>query len=242
MTAIGVKGLVKDFGTRRVLSDISFQVETGSITGLIGPNGAGKTTILRILATLLEATSGLVEVAGFDRHKNPEKIRGCISYLPEEAGAYKTMTGIAYLTFIAMIYARVSGERSVKRLIERGVSVSQLGSRIDQRIDKYSKGMVRKLLISRALMAEPEIAILDEPTSGLDIEASIHVQSIIGQCAKDGTTVLLSSHNMKAIENLCDSAIIVRDGRTVEAGRLNELKQRHERTDLESIVLGVLSC
>jgi len=177
MVALSVRNLVKDFGKTRAVDDISFEVNEGEIFGLIGPNGAGKTTTLRVISTLLKPNSGKVQVFGFDVVNNASRVRELISYLPEEAGAYKNLKGIDYLEFMAEFYATDS--RHKKKMIERAVAIADLGQKIYDRVHTYSKGMVRKLLIARALMHSPRLAILDEPTSGLDVVNSLEVRRII---------------------------------------------------------------
>ncbi|MCX6575536.1 MAG: ABC transporter ATP-binding protein, partial [Candidatus Aminicenantes bacterium] len=155
---LNVEGLKKSYGRLEALKGISFQVEEGEIFALIGPNGAGKTTTLRIVATLLSPSEGKVELHGYDVKKQPEKIRENISYLPEEAGAYRNLKGKDYLKFMANFYAHTDDEAS--QFIKRAEGVADLGSRLGEKVGTYSKGMVRKLLLGRALMTRPALAIL----------------------------------------------------------------------------------
>jgi ABC-2 type transport system ATP-binding protein len=166
MAAIEVNNLTKKYGQLQALKGVTFHVNEGEVFGLIGPNGAGKTTTLRILATLLGVTSGDVKIFGHDLVKEPAQIRKIISYLPEDAGAYKNLTGRAYLEFIAAFFETGQARRD---MIDRGLQIANLNERIDDRVDTYSKGMARRLLVARALMIKPKLAILDELTSGLDV-------------------------------------------------------------------------
>ncbi|MCW3978162.1 MAG: ABC transporter ATP-binding protein, partial [Candidatus Bathyarchaeota archaeon] len=159
--AIEAKGLVKNFGNVMALDGASFTVGDREIFGLIGPNGAGKTTALRIIGTLLSPTSGKAEVFGVDVVRQPEKVREIISYLPEEAGAYQYLSGYEYLRFMAGFYSN-AGIR-MDEMIEEGERISGLGERLEDRIKGYSKGMKQRLLLARALMMKPRLAILDEP-------------------------------------------------------------------------------
>jgi ABC-2 type transport system ATP-binding protein len=161
MTAVEVKNLFKNYGDLKAVKGISFDINIGEIFGLIGPNGAGKTTTLRIISTLLTITSGSITVLGIDLEKKPEMIRKVISYLPEDAGAYKNLTGKAYLEFIANFY-----KQEKVKMVEKGIEIADLGERINDKVDTYSKGMKRRLLVGRALMTAPKFAILDEPTAG----------------------------------------------------------------------------
>jgi ABC-2 type transport system ATP-binding protein len=216
---------------------ISFEVKEGEVFGLIGPNGAGKTTTLRILATLLEVTSGTVTIFGKDLKTQPDEVRKIISYLPEDAGAYKNLTGRQYLEFIAAFFG--DGEDRQK-MIQRGLDVVRLGERIDDRVETYSKGMTRRLLVGRALMIDPKLAILDELTSGLDVLNAQEIRRVVKEVARKGTTVLLSSHNMLEVELMCDRIALVNDGRIVEMGTPAELKQKHNASNIEEVFVAVV--
>ena len=232
MWAVRVSGLVKRFGDRVVLRGISFEVEEGEVFGLIGPNGAGKTTTLRILATLLTPTDGVVEVFGLDVVKQADEVRRLISYLPEEAGVYPRLSGLEYLEFMARFYAR--DKRELEEMVEEGVKISGLGDRIRDKASTYSKGMKRRLLIARALMVRPRLAILDEPTSGLDVVHALHIRRIIKEYVKKyGLTVVLSSHNMLEVEFLCDRVAFIYDGRIIAVGSPKELKEMYGAENLE---------
>ncbi len=152
MATVEVKNLVKNFGTTKAVKGISFTIDKGEIFGLIGPNGAGKTTALRVVSTLLQINSGEVRIMEHDVKKQPDEVRKLISYLPEDAGAYKTLTGRGYLTFIANFFA----EKNTRKMVEKGIEISDLGERIDDKVDTYSKGMKRRLLVGRALMIVSE--------------------------------------------------------------------------------------
>ncbi len=234
MTAIHVTDLVKHYGRIEALRGISFTVKEGEIFGLIGPNGAGKTTALRIVSTLLEITSGTVEVFGYNVKKDPDEVREKISYLPEEAGAYKNLSGKEYLNFMAQFYA---DGKDVREMVEKGISMSGLEERITDKVGTYSKGMTRKLLVARALMMEPPLAILDEPTSGLDVINSQEVRKIIKEFARRGSTVLLSSHNMLEVEFLSDRVALIGEGLILDSGSPTELKERYSAQNLEEVFL-----
>ncbi|MGQ9617653.1 MAG: ABC transporter ATP-binding protein [Candidatus Aminicenantia bacterium] len=233
MRALEVSNLSKYYGQLKAVDNISFEVEEGEIFGLIGPNGAGKTTTLRIIATLLRPTSGRVEVFNMDVEKEAEKIRELISYLPEEAGAYKNLRGIDYLKFMAEFYTK--NKRDKNEMVERALEVAGLGERIKNKVSTYSKGMVRKLLVARALMHKPKLAILDEPTSGLDVLNSMEVRNIIKSYAREGVTILLSSHNMLEVEFLSTKVALVNKGKTIEAGTPKELKDKYRSENLEEV-------
>ncbi|MBC7121029.1 MAG: ABC transporter ATP-binding protein [Candidatus Methanosuratus sp.] len=237
MLAVEVKDLVKDYGSFRVLKGISFDVDEGVIFGLIGPNAAGKTTALRIISTLLQITSGSVKVFGHDVIKEAGQVRQLISYLPEDAGAYKDLTGKRYLEFIAAFFK--DGNKT-KKMVERGMKIADLGERINDKVDTYSKGMIRRLLVGRALMMQPRLAVLDEPTSGLDVVNAQEVRKIIQDAVKDGTTILLSSHNMFEVDFLCSHIALINEGKIVEEGSPHELKEKYNAANLEEVFAEVV--
>ena len=229
--AVEVKDLVKVFGDIKALDGLSFQVREGEIYGLIGPNGAGKTTALRIIATLIKPTSGSARVFGLDVVRDSPKVRRIISYLPEEAGAYKNLSGWEYLKFMANFYSEKGG---VEAMVEEAAEISGLGERLRDKVKTYSKGMTRRLLIARALMTKPRLAILDEPTSGLDVVHALHVRKVIKEYVrKHGVTVLLSSHNMLEVEFLCDRIALMDKGKILVEGSPGEVKSRYGAENLE---------
>ena len=237
---VAVERLKKRFGSIEAVKGISFEIEQGEIFGLIGPNGAGKTTTLRIISTLLKPDEGKVEVFGHDVLKEPHEVRKLISYLPEDAGAYKELTGLGYLKFVARFFAKE--EKEFQAMLERGVQIANLGERLKSKVSTYSKGMTRRLLIARTLMVNPKLAILDEPTSGLDVLNAREMRNIIKKFVSDGGTVLLSSHNMLEVEFLCDRIALINDGQIVEVGKPQELKQKYSASNIEEVFAEVVRC
>ena len=231
--AIEVKDLIKDYGNLRALKGISFEVPKGEIFGLIGPNAAGKTTALRVISTLLQITSGEVKVFGHDVIKEADEVREKISYLPEEAGAYKNLSGKDYLEFMAGFYSNSNEEK--REITDRGIELAKLGKRIKDKVSTYSKGMTRRLLVARTLMINPELAILDEPTAGLDVIISQEMRRIIKDFVKKGTAVLLSSHNMLEVEFLCDRIALIDKGAILETGTPQELKEKYNARNIEEV-------
>lgn len=230
--AIDVHDLKKSFGDFEALKGTSFSVDEGEVFGLIGPNGAGKTTSLRILGTLINPTSGTAKVFDFDVVKEADKVRGILSYLPEDAGAYQYLSGGEYLQFMAGFYAHKKEE--AEEMVKAGAEISGLGDRLKDRVNGYSRGMKRRLLIARALMIKPKLTILDEPTSGLDVIQAYHVRGMIKDYAeKMGVTILVSSHNMLEVEYLCHRVALINEGVIVAQGTPNELKERYGAVNLE---------
>ncbi|MEF8847943.1 MAG: ABC transporter ATP-binding protein [Candidatus Thermoplasmatota archaeon] len=217
------------------MKDISFKVNQKEIFGLIGPNGAGKTTTLRVISTLLKIDSGSIKISEYDVAKKPDQIRKLISYLPEDAGAYKNLTGRQYLKFISSFY-----KDDKKEMLQRGIDIADLNNRIDDKVDSYSKGMKRRLLVGRALMSTPKLAILDEPTSGLDVINAQEIRKIIKNISEQGTTVLLSSHNMLEVEYLCDRIALIDNGIIVEKGKPSNLLKKYNSKNIEEVFTKVV--
>ncbi|MEM2103786.1 MAG: ABC transporter ATP-binding protein [Candidatus Bathyarchaeia archaeon] len=237
--AVEALEVVKVFGAIRALDRLNLTVKTGEIYGLIGPNGAGKTTALRIISTLLLPTSGDVKVFGLDVVEEAPEVRKIISYLPEEAGAYRYLSGWEYLEFMAKFNAKNRDE--VHAMVAEAAQISGLGERLKDKTKAYSKGMKRRLLVARALMVKPKLAILDEPTSGLDVIHSYHVREIIKKYVKEhSVTVLLSSHNMLEVEHLCGRVALINNGRVVAEGAPRELKQKFGCENLEEVFAKVV--
>ena len=236
--AIKAENLTKTFGTVEALRGASFNVKENEIFGLIGHNGAGKTTSLRILSTLISPTKGSAKIFGYDVLKQPEKVREILSYLPEEAGAYQQLNGIEFLEFMAGFYA--DNKSDTKAIVEQGKIISDLGDRLNDRVKGYSKGMLRRLLIARALMMKPKLAILDEPTSGLDVIQSVNVRNMIKNYAdQEGVSILLSSHNMLEVEYLCHRVALINQGVVVAQGSPEELKTEYSKPNLEEVFMEV---
>ena len=236
---VDAKALVKQFGNIRALDELSFHIKSGEIFGLIGPNGAGKTTALRMVSTLLLPTSGTMTVFDLDVVKQASEVRKHISYLPEEAGAYRNLSGLEYLEFMAKFNTKNASE--LEKIINEAAQISGLGDRLKDKAKTYSKGMKRRLLVARALMTKPKLAVLDEPASGLDVLHAYHVREIIkGYVKEHGVTVLLSSHNMLEVEYLCDRVALLNKGKIAVEGKPNELKQKYESENLEEVFAKVV--
>ena len=234
--AVNAQGLTKKFGNIQALNNVTFNIKEGEVYGLIGPNGAGKTTTLRIISTLILPTTGTATVFGVDVVRQPDQVRKILSYLPEEAGVYRNLSGYEYLQFMAKF-----SNSDTKEAIQEAVQISGLGERLKDKAKTYSKGMKRRLLLARALMTKPKLAILDEPASGLDVLHAYHVRQIIKQYVKqNGVTVLLSSHNMLEVEFLCDRVALVNKGKIVLEGKPADLKTQFNSQNLEEVFAKVV--
>ncbi|MBN2724349.1 MAG: ABC transporter ATP-binding protein [Deltaproteobacteria bacterium] len=234
MALVRVENLKKTYKQFDAVKGISFEINRGEIFGLIGPNGAGKTTTLRILSTLLSTTEGKVLINDREVQHQPDEIRKLISYLPEDAGIYKNLRGREYLEFIAGFF---KDREPLQKMVERGVEIANLGDRINDKVQNYSKGMTRRLVIARALMVQPVLAILDEPTSGLDVINAHDVRNVIRNSLSEERSVLLSSHNMHEVEFLCDRVALIHSGKIIEYGKVEEIKERYGMNDIEGIFM-----
>ncbi|MCE4615488.1 MAG: ABC transporter ATP-binding protein [Aeropyrum sp.] len=239
MYTVVVEEVRKRFGSVVAVSGVSFKVAGGEIYCIVGPNGAGKTTTLRMVTGLIAPDGGRVEVLGGDPLKMSVEKRRRISYLPEDAGVYKNLSGIEYLEFVAGVYARSSVE--AREMVERGIELSGLGDALGRRASSYSKGMKRRLALAAALMVEPEVVVLDEPTAGLDVSHALAVRdSIISYVRSSGASAILSSHNMLEVEYICSRVGLISRGRIVDEGSPEELKARYEGRNLEEVYVKVV--
>ncbi|MCC8023014.1 MAG: ABC transporter ATP-binding protein [Clostridiales bacterium] len=229
-----VDGLSKTYDKVQAVKQINFEVDKGEVFALIGPNGAGKTSTIRMIATLLNPTEGDAYVDGLSVREKASKVREKITYLPDEAGAYKNMTGIGYLKFMAALFS--SDKKTQADYVNRAQEIARLGDRIHDKIGSYSRGMIRKLLLGRAIMTRPSLAMLDEPTSGLDIINALEIRRMIRELAdKEGVSFLISSHNMLEIEFVSDRVGIINKGTLLTVGRPDELKAQYGASNLEEV-------
>jgi len=220
---IRVQNLTKRYGGFLAVNDISFEVERGGVIGFLGPNGAGKTTTIRILSCFMPATSGAANVAGFDVFTESMEVRRRVGYLPESTPLYPEMRVREYLNFRGKLRGmdRRQRETAIKRVAER----CWLGEFIDRPIGHLSKGMKQRVGLADAIMHEPEVLILDEPTIGLDPTQIRETRGLIHELGQRHT-VLLSSHILSEVEQVCDRTIIIASGQIVAHGSPRELRDQ----------------
>lgn len=230
MRAVVARGLVKRFGSLEVLKGVSFEVDESEIFGLIGPNGAGKTTTLRILATILRLDAGDAIIMGHSVRDEPDRVRRSIAYLPEDAGVYRHLTGLEFLSFMAGVHGRD------RECVKEGVEVAGLGDALRKPMESYSRGMRRRIILAAILMLRPRVAILDEPTSGLDVIHAVHIRRRIREFVEEsGATAIVSSHNMLEIEYLCNRVAFISGGSIIAEGGPDELKAEYRAQNLEEV-------
>ncbi|MFI6674098.1 ABC transporter ATP-binding protein [Kribbella sp. NPDC050470] len=221
MKTIEAIGLSKRYGARNALDGLTFAASAGEVIGLLGPNGAGKTTTIRLLTTILEPTSGTFSVAGIPGDQ-AARIRHRIGVLPESAGYPGRQTGGEYLRYAARLFGR--SRRDARTVAERLLSDVGLSDRADARISSYSRGMRQRLGIARALINEPAVVFLDEPTLGLDPAGQREILTTISDlAARGGATVVLSTHTLPEVEQVCSSVVVLDHGKLRTAGATDEV-------------------
>jgi len=221
---VQVRGLSHVFGGFQALTDVSFDVEAGSIFGFIGPNGAGKTTTIRAMATLLEPTHGTLLIDGKDVALEPEAVRKVIGYMPDHAGVYERLNVREYLEFFADAAGVTGGGRDYS-VVEGVLELTDLAKLQDKLVPTMSKGMKQRLQLARVLLHDPRLLILDEPASDLDPRARIEMRDLLVELQKMGKTIFLSSHILSELADVCTSVAILEKGRLVAAGPIDEISR-----------------
>lgn len=213
--------LTKKYDDFVALDSLDLKLERGDLFGFIGPNGAGKTTTIRILATLLAPTWGEAYVCGYSVHTHPREIRRAIGYMPDVFGVYDDMRVGEYLEFFAAAYRIAGPER--RRVAERSLELVDLGSKRDELVTSLSRGMTQRLGLARVLLHDPEVLLLDEPASGLDPRARIEMRNLLKQLQGMGKTILVSSHILPELADICNRVGIIEYGRLLACGGVQEL-------------------
>ena len=223
----------KKRGVIQAVDDVSFTCRPGQIYGLLGANGAGKTTALRLLATLLQPTSGSASVAGFDVVTAAEKVRANVGFLAASTALYGRLTAREMIAYFGHLNGLSDGEIAART--ERIADELVMHEFLDRRCDKFSTGMKQKTSIARTLIHDPAVMIFDEPTLGLDVMTARSIVRFVRDCRNQGKTVIYSTHVMAEVEKLCDVIGIIHGGRLVAEGSLAELQARYGETEMEEI-------
>jgi ABC-2 type transport system ATP-binding protein len=225
MTAIiETKGLVKRYDGTLAVGGVDLAIDEGEIFGLVGPNGAGKTTMIRMLATLLEPTSGDAEIAGESIRRNPQAVRRVLGYMPDAFGVYDDMKVWEYLDFFGRCYGLGPAQR--RRMINDLLELVDLAAKRDAYVLSLSRGMQQRLCLAHALVHDPKVLLLDEPASGLDPRARVELRELLRELRSLGKTIVISSHILPELEELCTAVAIVDRGRVLAAGSIAEIGQR----------------
>jgi|SRR6185369_11367200 len=217
---IRIENLVKVYGTTPAVDDLSLTVGRGEILGLVGPNGAGKTTTLRCLAGILPPTSGRIEIAGHDLKTAPEEARRQLAFVSDEPRLFENLTVMDHLRVVARIYGVGDAVERSSELLAR----FELADRRDAFPSELSRGMKQKLMIAAALLHQPQALILDEPLTGLDPGAMRRMKRTVIEQAEAGTSVIVSSHLLHLVQEICSRIAILRTGRKVAEGTLAEIR------------------
>ncbi len=223
---IEIHGLTKQFGKTTAVNELTFTIERGDAFGFVGPNGAGKTTTIRMLATLLDPDGGKATVNGYDVTKDPEAVRACVGYMPDFFGVYDDVKVWEYLDFFAAAYRVPRPKRP--GLISDVLELTDLTYKRDEYVDSLSRGMKQRLCLAKTLVHDPEILLLDEPASGLDPRARIEIRELLQELCRMKKTILISSHILPELAELCNKVAIIEAGKLVMAGSVSDISAQLE--------------
>ncbi|UDQ99060.1 ABC transporter ATP-binding protein [Lentisphaerota bacterium WC36G] len=235
---VEVKNLVRDYGKHRAVNDISFSFESGHIFGFIGPNGAGKTTTIKVMATLDIPTSGDVYYDGMSVLEMPEKVRPVIGYMPDALPEHNDIKVWEYLDFFARSYGLKGATRA--NTLEQVMNFTNTEILRDKTLKALSKGMKQRVSLARALVHDPEVLILDEPAAGLDPRARKELRDLLKILAANGKAILISSHILSELQDICTGTVIIEKGHILGAGTLDEVKSQTKPSDEITILVRFL--
>ena len=233
MPELRAQRLSKHFAGVRVVKDVSLTLRPGEIVGYLGPNGSGKTTTTRMLAGLLEPSSGAVEYGGRNIRDDLVAFRHALGYIPEEPYLYPFLSGAEYLRLIGRL--REMPERLLTKKVTRFLDLFGLGPGADQAIASYSKGMRQKIVISAALLHDPAVVLFDEPETGLDVATTLMLRHLVRTLASRGKAILYSSHILEVVERVCDRVIVLHQGAVVADDSMERLRALLSRSSLEGV-------
>jgi len=238
-TLIETHNLVKRYGDKTAVNNVSFDVHAGEIFGFLGPNGAGKTTTIKMIIGLLQPTSGSIKVVGCDVQGQPLQAKAASGYVPDTPNLYAKLTGRELLRFVADLYSLKPGQ--VAHRIDDLLRTFELTEAADDTLDSYSHGMQQKISLAAALVHDPRVLVLDEPTVGLDPKSARLIKDILRQLAERGAAVMLSTHILEIAERMCDRIGIISKGELIAIGTMDELRNlgKSGETSLEDIFLGM---
>jgi ABC-2 type transport system ATP-binding protein len=232
---IAVSQLTKRFGTQTAVDALSFEVPAGQIVGFLGPNGAGKSTTLKILTGMIQPTSGSARVSGFDLATQTIEVKRHVGFVPESGAVFESLTGLEYLEMVAALYGipREAAQQRIKQFLAFfDLSFETLTEKL---LGAYSKGMRRKVVITAALLHNPPVVFFDEPLDGLDANAAVGFKTLIQTLAREGKTIVYSSHILDVVERVCHRVIIIDKGRLILDGKPDELVAAHHASSLERL-------
>ncbi len=222
--AVRTERLTKRYGRSLAVSGVELEIESGEIFGLVGPNGAGKTTTLKMLATLLPPSAGDAEIGGHSVRREPDAVRSVIGYMPDTFGVYDDMRVWEYLDFFGRCYGLSAARR--RQMIGDLLELVDLGDKRNAYVQDLSRGMQQRLCLAHALVHEPSVLLLDEPASGLDPRARVELRELLRELRTLGKTIVISSHILPELEELCTSVAIIDHGRVLASGRVEDIAER----------------
>src|SRR5262245_64924554 len=230
-----VDQLTKQFGAQLAVVESSFEIPAGQIVGFLGPNGAGKSTTLKMLTGMLEPTSGRASICGFDLKTDPMEVKRRVGFVPESGAVFESLTGLEYLEMVAALYDIPQG--SARARIEQFIAFFDLSfeTLTDKLLGAYSKGMRRKVVITAALLHNPPVVFFDEPLDGLDANAAVGFKALIQTLAREGKTIVYSSHILDVVERVGDRVVTLDTGRLLLDGKPDELVAQHSSGTLEKL-------
>lgn len=218
---VSVNNLQVSYGKVHAVRGISFEIPKGEVFGFIGPNGAGKSSTIRVLATLQKQFQGTVRVNGIEVRDDPDRVREMIGFMPDFFGVYEDLTSREYLHFFAAAYRLPKDRR--ESVVADVLELTDLTHKIDSPVDSLSRGMKQRLALARVLLHDPDLLLLDEPASGLDPRARIEVRELLKAMQEMGKTILISSHILHELAQLCTRIGIIEAGQLVAEGSLNDI-------------------
>lgn len=230
---IEVNNLYKEFGKTIALNNVSFSLDAGKIYGFVGPNGAGKTTTMRIMATLDEPSSGDVLIDGESFLQYPELIRMQVGYVPDSLPAHNDITAYEYVDFYARAYG-LKGKKREQR-VQTIIDYTNLSSIQEKKLKALSKGMKQRVSLARALVHDPKFLLMDEPAAGLDPHARIELKELLKLLSQQGKAILISSHILTELTEICDSALFIEKGNILETGSISQILDKHDETNTYSL-------
>lgn len=235
MFAIETKNLSKQYGKLSAVSDLSIAIPAGTLYGFIGPNGAGKTTTIRMMAGLLEPTAGEILINGENIARNPQRARWLVGYMPDFFGVYDDMKVWEYIDFFARCYKLPADRRAT--IVDELLALVDLSDKKEAFVESLSRGMRQRLCLAHALVHDPQILLLDEPASGLDPRARIEMRELLRELGRMGKTVLISSHILTELAEMCDAVAIIEKGQLLAAGPVDEIARAARADTLLKIEL-----
>jgi len=221
---IRLENLTKKFGDFLAVDNLSLEIKEGEFFGFLGPNGAGKTTTIKMIAGLIQPTSGRIFICGVDALKEPEKAKSYLAYVPDQPYMYEKLTGREFLYFIGGLFKMKKEE--IREKVNQLVEHFEIGRWVDRRVEEYSQGMKQRVVIASALLHNPRVIVIDEPMVGLDPRSARIVKDTLKQKSREGVTIFMSTHSLEVAEELCDTIGIIKDGKLIA---------RFEAKDIESL-------